>query len=81
MLIGSFGADSSFGVAWSLLHLIETAPMPVVAAEPPAGANEWLARLWLRYDNRLADQAAATPGGEPFPRCGAPRPASDTPPE
>lgn len=37
--------DDSFGLAWTLLHLIESAPSPVLP-EPNAGsANPWLSRL------------------------------------
>ena len=49
LLITSFGPDDCYGVAWTLLHLIESAPGGVpVAAEPALDANEWLRRLWAR---------------------------------
>ncbi len=56
LLVDSFGEDNCFGLAWTLLHLIETAPSPVVTAEPPAGANPWIHRLWTGYQNTLADR-------------------------
>jgi hypothetical protein len=51
LLISAFGPDDCFGVAWSLLHLIETAPgASANTAEPPADANEWVRRLWARAE-------------------------------
>lgn len=48
-LLSCFGPDETFGLAWELVHLIETAPGGVpIAAKPPASANEWVARLWDR---------------------------------
>lgn len=48
-LIRCFGTDDCFGLAWTLLHLIETAPSgaPVVA-EPTDDDNEWVRLLWDR---------------------------------
>ncbi|MFC9733076.1 hypothetical protein ACFWGM_25415 [Streptomyces roseolus] len=40
-----FGPDDCYGVAWTLLHLIETAPRPVLTADPGPGAGEWHRRL------------------------------------
>lgn len=34
-----------YGVAWTLLHLIETGPNPVVTIKPAPDANEWHHRL------------------------------------
>lgn len=45
LLAGAFGDDNCYGLAWTLLHLIETAPVQPTIAEPAASANEWLARL------------------------------------
>ncbi|WP_435091620.1 hypothetical protein [Micromonospora aurantiaca (nom. illeg.)] len=56
LLVGSFGVDECFGLAWTLLHLVESAPSPVFTTEPPPGSNEWIIRLWRRYRNTLADQ-------------------------
>jgi hypothetical protein len=48
-LITVFGPDDScFGLAWAVLHLIESAPDLPFTAEPAADANEWIKRLWLR---------------------------------
>jgi hypothetical protein len=48
LLVRGFGADECFGLAWRLLHLVETSPTPVPAVEPAADANEWLRLLWSR---------------------------------
>jgi hypothetical protein len=56
MLVESFGEDNCFGLAWTLLHLIETAPSPMVTAEPSEGANPWVERLWIGYRNAMADR-------------------------
>lgn len=49
LLLNSFGPDECFGLAWELLHLIETAPAAASAvAKPDATANEWIRRLWDR---------------------------------
>lgn len=42
LLLRSFGPDDCFGAAWSLLHLIETAPVSPVTTEPGADDNEWI---------------------------------------
>jgi hypothetical protein len=47
-LVTLFGPDDCFGLAWTLLHLIESAPELPLKAEPPSDANEWLRRLWAR---------------------------------
>jgi len=45
----SFGPDDCFGLAWTLLHLIETAPNGAsLSEEPPTDANMWLHTLWGR---------------------------------
>ncbi|MEU9858510.1 hypothetical protein [Streptomyces sp. NPDC047974] len=51
-LVACFGPDDCYGVAWSLLHLIETASCPVLTADPGPEANEWHRRL----HGRTADQ-------------------------
>ncbi|MEW2488801.1 hypothetical protein [Streptomyces sp. NPDC048411] len=50
-LVACFGPDDCYGVAWSLLHLIETGPNPVLTAEPDPSANEWHRTLWKRAVN------------------------------
>ncbi|MCW3845553.1 hypothetical protein ONA70_36380 [Micromonospora yasonensis] len=57
LLAKCFGVDNCFGLSWTLLHLVESAPSPVVASEPEPGANPWLVMLWQRYQNSLSDQA------------------------
>jgi hypothetical protein len=47
-LVACFGPDDCFGMAWSLLHLIETCPNPVLRVEPAPEANWWERRLWQR---------------------------------
>ena len=46
-----FGPDDCYGLAWTLLHLIEAGPNPVLRGKPTADANEWYFRLWTRADN------------------------------
>jgi hypothetical protein len=46
LLLSSFGPDGCFGLAWTLLHKIETAPHSPVRTKPPASANEWVRLLW-----------------------------------
>ncbi|MFB7984167.1 hypothetical protein [Streptomyces vinaceus] len=50
-LVSRFGPDDCYGVAWALLHLIETGPNPVLATDPGPVANEWHQRLFLRAVN------------------------------
>lgn len=53
-LVGCFGPDDCYGLAWTLLHLIETAPgARVVKVEPDPGANEWVRGLWARGHREL----------------------------
>lgn len=53
LLMTSFGApDTCFGLAWAILHLIETAPGgPMLDAEPPDDANYWIKYMWIRIEN------------------------------
>lgn len=41
-LVGGFGPDSCFGLAWSLLHLIETAPGSHATDYPADSDNAWV---------------------------------------
>ncbi|MFC9706030.1 hypothetical protein ACFTWD_35665 [Streptomyces sp. NPDC056943] len=50
-LVSCFGPDDCYGVAWTLLHLIETGPNPVLLTDPGPDANEWHQRLFLRAVN------------------------------
>ncbi|MEH0937535.1 hypothetical protein [Micromonospora psammae] len=54
LLTTCFGDDNCFGLAWTLLHLVESAPAPPVTSEPPDGSNPWIIKLWIRYQNTLA---------------------------
>ncbi|MDV9168766.1 hypothetical protein R6V09_01230 [Streptomyces sp. W16] len=47
-LVSCFGPDDCYGVAWTLLHLIETGPNPVLTHRPAPDANEWHQRLYDR---------------------------------
>ena len=48
-LLSCFGPDEAFGLAWTLLHLIETAPGGApIAAKPNSSDNEWIRLLWDR---------------------------------
>ncbi|WP_323771140.1 hypothetical protein [Antarctobacter sp.] len=49
-LIGCFGEDDCFGLGWTLLHLIETAPMPLPETAPHEGDNPWLHLLYARIE-------------------------------
>jgi hypothetical protein len=47
-LVTCFGPDDCYGVAWTLLHLIETGSNPVLKTKPAPDANEWHHRLYDR---------------------------------
>ncbi|WP_234467953.1 MULTISPECIES: hypothetical protein [unclassified Streptomyces] len=47
-LVSCFGPDDCYGVAWTLLHLIETGPNPVLTTRPARDADEWHRRLYDR---------------------------------
>lgn len=50
-LVGLFGPDGCYGLAWALLHAIETAPgWPLVDVLAESG-NEWIDRLRRRARN------------------------------
>ncbi|MEU8790765.1 hypothetical protein [Streptomyces sp. NPDC048643] len=50
-LVACFGPDDCYGVAWTLLHLIETGPNPVLTTDPGPHGNEWHKRLYARALN------------------------------
>lgn len=52
MLMACFGKgeDTCYGLAWALLHLIETAG-EMLSAPPPPDANEWVRYMWTRIEN------------------------------
>jgi hypothetical protein len=43
-LIDYFGIDNCYGLAWTLMHLVETAPTFRISVEPPTGTNSQIAR-------------------------------------
>lgn len=45
LLLKLFGPDDCDGLAWALLHLIESAPEHVLDRAPSAVENEWVHRL------------------------------------
>ncbi|MFJ9360804.1 hypothetical protein [Streptomyces mirabilis] len=47
-LVPCFGPDDCYGVAWTLLHLIETDPNPALTSPPAAETNGWHRTLWKR---------------------------------
>lgn len=48
-LLVCFGTDDCFGLAWTLLHLIESAPAGIpIKSKPKESDNEWIKRLWER---------------------------------
>lgn len=55
-LVTCFGPDDCYGVAWTLLHLIETSPHQVLKTKPALDANEWHHRL---YDGALFEEPNA----------------------
>ncbi|WP_330323714.1 hypothetical protein [Streptomyces pseudovenezuelae] len=65
-LAACFGPDDCYGVAWSLLHLIETSPGPVPPVTPPGtDSGEWHRTLWNRWGNHsLTEQHLTRQGPE-----------------
>lgn len=53
LLSKCFGVNDCYGLAWMLLHLVESAPNFRIDTEPPADASEWIRRLWRRHRNGL----------------------------
>lgn len=54
LLVNCFGPDDGYGLAWSLLHLIESVPGGIpLGKQPAADENEWLRRLWARSHRDL----------------------------
>ncbi|MEO8553659.1 MAG: hypothetical protein ABI678_26980 [Kofleriaceae bacterium] len=48
LLLQAFGSDGCFGLAWSLIHLIESAPVSPLDTKPGDLENEWVRYLWER---------------------------------
>jgi hypothetical protein len=51
VLVQVFGPDDCFGLAWTLLHLIETAPNWPLSDCLSLDDNEWIGRLKVRAQN------------------------------
>lgn len=51
MLVAGFGSDDCFGLSWTLLHLIETAPSAQTAQYPVNSGNQWVELLRSRVRN------------------------------
>jgi hypothetical protein len=45
------GTDDCFGLAWSVLHLVETAPGWPIEERLQDADNEWVSRLKQRFEN------------------------------
>ncbi|HEV7935716.1 MAG TPA: hypothetical protein VGP70_25805 [Actinomadura sp.] len=50
-LLSGFGPDDCYGLAWTLLHLIETAPGAQTAEYPADSDNPWVQLLRRRVEN------------------------------
>lgn len=59
MLIRSFGKGDCYGLAWTLVHLIESGPRLPLGPEAATDANEWIRTLWQRSSTQA--EAASTP--------------------
>lgn len=53
-LLAGFGPDDCYGLAWTLLHLIETAPRAQTAEYPADSDNPWVQLLRRRVENARA---------------------------
>ena|SRR6185369_12505881 len=51
-LIKLFGNEDCYGLAWTLLHLVETAPNWSIENCPPSD-NQWIKLLKNRLENNL----------------------------
>jgi len=55
-LLAAFGPDDCYGLAWTLLHLVETAPGAQSAEYPADSDNPWIRLLRRRVENAQAQQ-------------------------
>ena len=55
-LVGLFGPDECYGLAWTLLHLIETAPQWPLMDCLEDTQNEWIFRLRSRAERAITKQ-------------------------
>jgi hypothetical protein len=51
LLATVFGSDNCYGLSWTLLHLIETAPGAINASYPDYSDNPWVQLLNARVAN------------------------------
>ncbi|RLL67631.1 hypothetical protein [Streptomyces sp. Z26] len=51
VLTKSFGFDDCYGLSWTLLHLIETAPNAMTAVYSENSGNPWVELLNARVEN------------------------------
>jgi hypothetical protein len=56
-LLPVFGPDDCYGLAWTLLHLIETAPGAQTAEYPADSDNPWIQQLRRRVGNARTREA------------------------
>jgi hypothetical protein len=54
-LLAGFGPDDCYGLAWTLLHLIETAPGAQTTDYPADSDNRWIQLLHRRVGNAQAN--------------------------
>jgi hypothetical protein len=52
LLVAQFGPDDCFGLAWALLHLIETSPNWPIAECLGSPTTEWVLRLRKRAERK-----------------------------
>jgi len=50
VLVGLFGSDDCYGLAWTVLHLVESAPGWPLKDSLDNERNEWIQRLRLRAE-------------------------------
>jgi hypothetical protein len=63
MLLAIFGPDDCFGLAWTVLHLIETAPSALTAKYSQNADNQWVKLLEQRRSHAAGHGATrACPG-------------------
>ncbi|MFD7686714.1 hypothetical protein [Streptomyces sp. NPDC059781] len=65
-LAGCFGPDDCYGLAWTMAHLIETAPGPVYTPEPASdvGAHARIRGWAVAAGLVTEDTGPGAPGGE-----------------
>lgn len=56
VLAGLFGPDLCYGLGWSLLHIVETAPNWPVEGATDRMPQEWSERVMTRFRNAQNDE-------------------------